>query len=167
VKVGNAWLLLEAGQAPLVTERALTWLKANADAAPTHAILGDVFARNGGLAQLVRTRIPVVIAPGFEPMADAVLAGHETQRAGIAVAGKGAWLRAGGDSVWIEPIDLPDARGTLLVWVPSLRWLYAPGVSTPLDRGLVLDRARQAGWAVDRLGNLQKLVQPVTARPAQ
>jgi hypothetical protein len=75
----------------------------------------------------------------------------------------GRWLRVASDSVRLESIDLPDARGSLLVYVPSLRWLYASNAITPLDDNLVLAHARRRGWIVERFGNVRGFVLP--ARP--
>jgi hypothetical protein len=58
-----------------------------------------------------------------------------------------------GDSLWLEPIDLPDAPGTLVAYVPSLEWIYSASAANPLHLDMILARARARGWRVSRFGS--------------
>ncbi|HEX8675518.1 MAG TPA: hypothetical protein VF710_26740 [Longimicrobium sp.] len=153
VKVGGQWLLLEAGQAPLSAERATQWL-AGADPGSRMggAILTLAAPGNGGVAHLARERIPVYLAPGALPFVAAMLRGHGVASAPPAPVRSARWLTLAGDSVWMEPIDLPDAPGAMLVYLPSLEWVYSGTMSNPIHRGLVLARVCGRGWAVTRAG---------------
>ncbi|MFW6084005.1 MAG: hypothetical protein ACODAA_02220, partial [Gemmatimonadota bacterium] len=64
------------------------------------------------------------------------------------------------DSVLLEPVDLPDAPGTLLVHVPRLSWIYTYGAGQPLDLAILRDRIRERGWDVERIGSARGLRQP-------
>ncbi len=160
VRVGGSWLLLETGQAPLNLDRALTALAAEDPAPVAGALVAPVRTGNGGVAGLAAHGIPAYVGPGAEPFAYAILRGHHVSWAGVSPVADGRWLRVGADSVRLEPVDLPDAPGALLAWVPSLRWLYAPDVMSPLDEALVLAHARRRGWAVASMGTARGLSVP-------
>ncbi len=66
----------------------------------------------------------------------------------------------GSDSVYVEPIDLPDAPGSVLVYSPRLSWVYTYGARQPLDHAVLRDRIRERGWTVERIGNARSLRQP-------
>jgi hypothetical protein len=60
-------------------------------------------------------------------------------------------------------MDLPDAPGALVAYVPSLEWVYT-GTANPLHLDLVLARARARGWRVTRVGSARGLTTPVNGR---
>ena len=70
-----------------------------------------------------------------------------------------------GDSLWLEPIDLPDAPGTLVAYAPSLEWIYSGPAANPLYLDLMLARARAKGWRVSRFGSARSVTTTLT--PAQ
>lgn len=160
VRVGGQWVVLEAGQAPLSFERARDWLAANAPAPVAAVIAGQTTPGNGGAAAAVDAGIPVIAGPGAAPVLRAALQGYG-RSASIEAVTEPRWLSIGSDSLRLETLDLPDAAGALLAWAPSLRWLYAPAALTPLDLRLVLERARQRGWAAERLGTARGVLLPV------
>ena len=47
------------------------------------------------------------------------------------VIAKPQWIRLGGDSLWVESIDYPDAPGSLIAYIPSMRWVYSGMAATP------------------------------------
>jgi hypothetical protein len=156
--VGDRWLLLEAGQAPLNTRRALEWLAEHT----THPVGGVVVGAaaagllpHGGLPEAVGRNLPVVLGPGAARLAAATLRGYGAAAGSLDVVTTGRWLHMGDDSVRIESLDLPDVRGALVVWFPTQRWLWAPDLATPLDLSLILDFADQRGWPVERIGALR------------
>lgn len=161
VRLGNSWLLLEAGQAPLSAERAVNWLESKSNQKVGAAVLTHVVATNGGIVWLTQRKIPVTVAPGAATAAGIILRNHGAPAAGYTTMKQGQWLKLSGDSAWIEPIDLPNARGTALVYVPSLKLLYSGSLGTPLDINLLLERAQQRGWQVERLGSPRGLSLPI------
>ena len=163
IRMGNRWVLLETGQAPLTSERAIDWLVRETGFTPAAAIVASTFPGNGGIAHTMRAGIPTHLAPGAERVARAVLYGEHMPAAGLDVVRRGRWLPVDGDSLWLEPFDLPDVPGTLLVWVPSARYLYAPLAVNGLDVALILAHARKAGWNVERIGTLRGLLTPAPA----
>lgn len=169
VRLGRRWLLLEAGQAPLNAERAAAWLRAaDPEATLAGALVTPPLTGSGGAAWLAAQRIPVHAGPGAAPFVAAVLRGHAAPPGALAAVPRGRWMRVDGDSLWLEPLDLPDAPGTLVAWVPSLRWVYSATLSNPVHRARVLAHARARGWAVERLGSARAVASPVpTTRAAR
>lgn len=164
VRMGKSWLLLEAGQAPLNAARALEWLEANTEYPVAGAVLGaasSTLLPHGGLPELLGRGIPTVVGPAASRLAQATLEGYGRSDAALDVARTGRWLVQSGDSAWVEPLDLPDVRGALVVWFPGHRWLYAPDAFTALDRTLVLELADERGWDVARMGSIRGILQVV------
>ena len=162
VKVGRRWMLLEAGQAGLSVERAVAWLgRTDAGSTVAGAVVTVPAAGNGGAEWLAARRMPIHAAPGAMPVLQTVLRNHGRSPAALTPVTRGQWLRMDGDSLWIEPIDLPDAAGALLVYVPSLRWAYSYMAAGALQRDYVVARLRQRGWAVDRLGTARAIATPL------
>ncbi|HEU4699220.1 MAG TPA: hypothetical protein VFS40_08570 [Gemmatimonadales bacterium] len=165
VKVGDAWLLLETGQAPLVAERATQWLaEHDGGARVAGAVVTATAATNGGVVWLAERKLPVHAAPGAQPILATILRHHRQPATAFTAVARGQWLRVGGDSLWLEPLDLPDAPGAMLVYVPSLQWAYSALAASPLHTQYVLGRLRARGWAVERLGSMRGVTAPV-ARP--
>ena len=168
VKLGGRWLLVEAGQAPLTVERSVRWLeRADAGATVAGALVTIPAQANGGVAWLAAQRVPMHVAPGARPFVATMLRNWK-QPASSAMPIAGArWLRVDGDSIRIEPIDLPDTFGAVVAYVPSLRWVYCALAVTPLYLDLVMARARERGWIVERVGSLRGIATPVPATPAR
>jgi hypothetical protein len=162
VKLGRQWMLLEPGQAALSVERAAAWL-ARTDSGATlgGALVTTPTPANGGAEWLAARRVPMHAGPGAMPFLQKILANHGRPASAATAISRGRWIRADGDSLWVEPIDLPDAAGALLVYVPSLRWAYAGMAAGPLQRDFVLARIRERGWAVERLGTLRAIATPL------
>ena len=157
VKVGGRWLLVEAGTAPLSIERSVAFLRR---AEPTAAIAGALITAPtgaGGVAWLARERIATWVTSSARPFTAAALRGWSAPTASVRPVAENAWTRIGTDSVRVETIDLPDFPGTSLVYVPALRWAYAFPAG-PVQMSYVLDRVRQRGWRVDRIGSVRHFV---------
>jgi hypothetical protein len=154
MKLGREWVLLETGQAPSSAERAVRWLESSDSGNRIAGALVTIPATgNGGAAWLSSRHTPVYVAPGAAPFVNAVLRGHAAPSAGVAAIARGRWVQVSGDSLWLEPIDLPDAPGTLVAYVPSLEWVYSASAANPLHLDLILARARTKGWHVSRFGS--------------
>ena len=158
VKLGRSWIMLEGGQAPLSVDRAAGWLARTDPSARLAGAVVTMPAASGGISWLVAQRVPVHVAPGAVPFADAVLRGHGVRTpAGVRGVASGRWLRVDGDSLWLEPIDLPDAPGALIAYAPSLEWIYSGMAANPLYLDLVLARARERGWGVRHVGSARSI----------
>jgi hypothetical protein len=167
VKLGKSWLFLEGASVPKRSSTDLRWLE-SADPGSTVAGL-LVTAPNtgrGGATWFTERKLPVYVTPGAVAAMNATLDNWKEPRTAITVVSKPQWLRIGGDSVWVEPIDLPDYPGALVAYVPSLRWAYSGFAATPLYVDMVVARIRERGWAVDRIGSIRGLIQPIPARTA-
>lgn len=151
LRFGSEWILLEGGQAPLNAERATGWLERNAPGTRVSSVIVSVPA--GGVSWLAGRGVRIHVAPGAVAGLAAVMRGHGRVASGVSPADQGAWLRVGDDSVRIEPVDLPDAPGSLLLYAPSRAWAYSPAASDPLVRGIIAERIRERGWSVTRLGS--------------
>lgn len=157
VKVGKSWLLLESGQAGVNAQRAIEWLGENdAEGKVSNAVLTPPSGANGGIVYLSRQETPIYLSSGAMPYASAILKNNGRPVKAIEVA-KGQWLRMSGDSVWIEPVDLPDNPSSLMVYLPSLKWAYSAMAVTPLHQRYLLDRLKTHGWSVERIGSLRDL----------
>jgi len=166
VKLGQQWLLLETGQAPSSAERAAAWLAAHGTGARLAGALVTLPGSGaGGASWIVRRQLPLRVGAGTAPFVAAALRGYATPAAGVSQVKEGEWLRASGDSLWLEPIDLPDAPGALVAYAPSLEWVYSAGAANPLYLDLILSRARARGWRVSRFGSARSPVTPLP--PAQ
>lgn len=156
VQVGDAWVLLQAGHAPLSLERASDALVAHGVDRIAAALVARASAGNGGASALVDRGVPVYTSEAAAPFLDAVLEG-----AGVApgaarvIRSPGTLAEAG--TLHLEPLDLPDTPGSLVVWWPERSWLYAPDAATPLDVRIVLDHARTLGWRVEALGTARSI----------
>ncbi|HWA15883.1 MAG TPA: hypothetical protein VG817_05600 [Gemmatimonadales bacterium] len=162
VKLGGAWYLLEAGQAPFNAERAAQWLETRDGGARTAgAFVTSSSGANGGFGWLVASRKTVRTAPTFEPVGKTILRNHgQATPAGFAVQ-RGQWHQLGGDSVWVEPIDYPDAPGALYLYVPALKWAYSGMAMTPLQLAYLTRRLKERGFPVERTGSMRGVLTPL------
>ena len=167
VKLGKSWLFLEGASVPQRSETDVRWLE-SADPGSTVAglLVTTPNTGRGGAAWFTQKKLPVYVTPGAASPMSTTLQNWEQPSSGARVVSKPQWLRIGGDSVWVEPIDLPDMPGALVAYVPSLRWAYSGPAASPLYFDLVVARIRERGWAVDRVGSIRSLIQPIPARTA-
>jgi hypothetical protein len=167
VKLGDTWLFLEGASVPQRNETDVQWLRsADAGSSIGGLLITAPNTGRGGAAWFTQRKLPVYLAPGAAPAMGATLANWKQQRSAATVVSKPQWLRVGGDSMWVEPIDLPDYPGALVAWVPSMRWVYSGPAASPLYFDLVVSRIRERGWAADRIGSVRSLAQPIPARTA-
>jgi hypothetical protein len=167
VKLGRRWMLLETGQAPLSVQRSVEWLgRSDAGTSVAGALVTAPTPGQGGVAWLAERRVPLHVAPGARPFVATILRNHGRSTSAATALDAGHWMRVDGDSLWAEPIDLPDAPGSMLVYVPSLRWAYSASAMLPLQAEYVLARLKGRGWPVERLGSARGLVAPVPSAQA-
>jgi len=167
VKLGDKWLFLEGASVPQRHETDVQWLRGVDPGSSVGGLLvtGPNTGR-GGAAWFTERKLPVYVTPGASLAMSATLANWKQPRTSATVVSKPQWLRLGGDSIWVEPIDLPDYPGALVAWVPSLRWVYSGPAASPLYFDIIVARVRERGWAADRIGSVRSLVQPLPARTA-
>jgi hypothetical protein len=163
VKVGTGWWLLEGGQAPLITERAVRWLEATGTGPVGGTLVTGPSAGNGGLAWLAQRKLPMRVAPGARAFVANILRNHQVPVTAATTITRGQWIHAGGDSLWVEPIDYPDAQGALYLYSPSLRWAYSSLATGPLQMQYLQARLKARGWQVDRIGSARGVAIPVPA----
>jgi len=166
-KMGSTWLLLEGTSVPQRNETDVQWLK-TADPGSTVAglLITVPNVGRGGAAWFTERKLPVYVAPGAAAPMAATLTNWKQPRSAATVISKAQWLRVGGDSLWVETMDFPDLPGSLIAYVPSMRWVYAGVAASPLNFDLLVNRIRERGWTVDRIGSVRTLTQPVPARTA-
>src|SRR5690606_29425044 len=156
IKLGGKWWLLEAGQGPLSAERAAAQLRRLDPGTPLGgAMVTSPRPGNGGTAWLARQNLHIWSAPGAAQVLTQVLRGHDLGRAHLEPVDKGRWLRFGRDSAWVEPVDLIDAPGALLIYVPAWDWVYSQLAVSPLHTAQLhaaLDRHR---WKAGNVGSLR------------
>jgi hypothetical protein len=119
-------------------------------------------AGNGGVAWLSAHHVPVQVARGARAFVERTLTGYGAPMVGVSTVTRGQWLRVAGDSLWVEPVDLPDLPGALVIYSPSLQWLYSASTANPLHLDLVLALARSRGWTVAHTGSARA---PMVALP--
>ncbi len=158
VRLGSQWWLLESGQAPFNAERAAAWLEHQA---PGSRVAGALItapgSSNGGIAWLTAQQRIIRATNPFTPIGRTILQDHHQPPGAIALVTQGQWIRAGGDSLWIEPIDFPDLPGAMYVYVPSLKWAYSGVAASPLQYMYLTTRLRERGFETDYLGSFRSV----------
>lgn len=152
VKVGSDWVLIEPGNLPLNAERAATWLAARDGGRVAAGIIGGA-TPSGGASWLARRGVPLYVAPSGSVSVVRSLRNYGAPTSTIRRVAGGEWIRTPArDSLRVEPIDLPNAPGSLVVYVPSMRWAFSSRIGGSAEMALVAARARARGWTVDRIG---------------
>jgi len=147
----GGWVILGTGAAPLIADRALARLRQ--DGLPVAlGIVGSLTVSGaGGAPTLARAGIPLLAAAPARPFLAAMFAQQGIPMRGITWIAAGGWRVVAGDSLWLEPVELPDTEGSLLLWDPRLRWLYAGDAPTPAQVRGALMIAQERGWPVERM----------------
>jgi hypothetical protein len=167
VKLGTKWLFFEGSTVPDRVSGDLQWLQSrDTGSTAAGAVVTAALVSRGGAAWFARQRLPLYVAPGAQRVTGRILHNWGVSASAGTVVDRGRWVRVDGDSLWIEPIQLPGSPGALVAWVPSLRWVYSGAAVTPVQSELVLEHARQRGWSVERLGSLRSIAEPVPGRAA-
>lgn len=162
VKVGTRWILLEGGSVPDRVEPMQRWLGARDPGTSFGGMLITApGAARGEIAWFARERRPVYLGPGAQRGARIVLANWGQPTNAPDVVARGRWIRVDGDSLWLEPVDVPGSPGSVVAWVPSLRWMYHSLAIDPLVKEILMQLARQRGWSVERLGHARAVSTPV------
>lgn len=163
VKLGSRWVLLEGGQAPLITERAVRWLEQAGGGTVAATLVTVPAASHGGVAWLAGRRVNIHTAPAARPFVATILRNHHAAATAATAISRGQWLKLDGDSLWVEPIDYPDAQGSLYVYSPALRWAYSGAAFGALQVEYLQAKLTARGFAVDRIGSVRGIAVPVPA----
>jgi hypothetical protein len=164
VRLGSAWWLLETGTSPMNAERADRWLRDHTDGGRVAgAIVTTASTNNGGVAWLAKNQLPVRAGAATATHVSPMLTNRGLSPKSVAVVRKRETIVIGADTAVLEPIDFPDAPGSLLVYVPRERWMYfSPG--SPLQIEIAMRRAKSLGWRVEKLGTARGLSLPAPAQ---
>jgi hypothetical protein len=162
VRLGNQWVLLEAGQAMGATELIIDWLGRNGGGSQIGgAIAANVWTGNGGVPWFTSRRLPVFAAPGAMGTLRTVNKGA----AGITVIDTPRWVTVGGDSLWLEPISAPDFSRTVAVYSPTHRWLWVVFAGSPVhkvEQEALIARLEARGLKVELIGGARVVATPRT-----
>lgn len=115
----------------------------------------------GGSRVLADAGVRFVIPSATLGAARFILGDREAKARPFRIVSSGQWMTIAGDSVWTEELDVPDAPGAVLVYVPRLQWAYLGplGRGWPLRQGLSVMDAR--GFTPRTIGTPQSLARPV------
>ncbi len=152
VQIGGGWVAMETAQSPGAVDLLGAALGRIVPGARLEAGIATLTrTSNGGVPWFTGRHLPAFIAPGAAAMVRAMPGGL----AGTTVIDRPRWVRLGSDSLWLEPVSVPDMPGTIVVYSPTLRWLYAPFVGSPThatELGEIIAGLERRGWKVERLG---------------
>jgi hypothetical protein len=157
VRVGRGWVLLQAGHAPLTLTRGRSAVEAHGVDRIIAAVIAAARPANGGVAALVQERVPVYTSVAAEPFLNAILEGADVPRRNITVVREPLSVEFDGARLLLEPVDLPNVPGSLVVYAPEQAWLYAPDAVDALDVRIVRELSRARGWSVEGLGTARGL----------
>ncbi|MEO5800382.1 MAG: hypothetical protein ABIZ70_06300 [Gemmatimonadales bacterium] len=156
VRIGGKWVLLETGQAAGAAKLLADWIS---HATPGTTVGAGIAAipstSNGGVTWFADEHLPYWVAPGGTTMVRHIL-GAKRNLAPAAAVTTPRWVKVGTDSLWLEPIDVPNLAGVLVVYSPTLHWLYSPIVGAPIyqaDLDAVMARLTAKGMPVEWLGS--------------
>ncbi len=156
VKVGNDWVLLEPGNLPLNAERAAAWLASkDPGSRVAGAIMGTTYP-SGGASWLAKRGLPVYVASPGTMGALASLKDFGAPVSALHSVTRSQWIKLPGavrDSLWVEPIDVPNLQHALMVYSPSLHWAYSSAIGEPAQFKMVADLLRKRGWPIDVVGS--------------
>jgi hypothetical protein len=152
VDTGDGWLLLNAGQAPFNFDQAVEALAAGGAEAPSAVLVAEARGGNGGVVRAADLGLPILVSASAEPFVRTVLRNHRVRDADVDVVSGARTVGSGQERILLEPIDLPDTPGSLLLFKPATGWLWAPDAQDPLHVRMARERARALGWDVRAVG---------------
>lgn len=158
VRVGGTYVLIETAQADSAAGLTHAFLRAKTGIGAGVGIVSRVTPGNGGAGWFARNSKPVYVAPGARRLVQHMVRGAAATRP-VTIT-RAQWVKVGTDSLWLEPVDLPDGAGTLTVYAPTLQWLYSPlnGVPTfSAEHDALIARLEKRGLSVKWLGSARAL----------
>ena len=160
VELGDGWLMLNAGQAPYNYDQAVDALAGGGVEELTGVLVAEARGGNGGVVRAAQQRRALFVSRSAEPFVRTILRNAGASQATVDVVSTGRTLGRGVERVVLEPIDLPDVPGSLLLFKPSIGWLYVPEGTDPLHLRMARERARALGWNVEVVGGPRGLWNP-------
>ncbi len=152
VSTGDGWLLLGAGQAPFNFDAGLATLGIEGVESLAGVLVAEARGTSGGVVRAVNDRLPVLVSGGAAPFVQAILRNHGASLETVRVIDDVQTLGVGAERVVLAPLALPDSPKSLLLFKPSLGWLYVPEGTDPLHLRMAQARALDLGWEVKAVG---------------
>ncbi len=161
VRLRDGWMMVTAGPADLTAERARAALERRG--APVRAVLlvSTSPTALGGSRALARAGAKFVLASGSMRAARTMLGDLESAARPYTLIAGGSWITVAGDSVWAEELEVPDAVGAVLFWVPRLKWAYLGPVGSPWHLRQALRVLDARGFAPQTVGLAQGIATPI------
>lgn len=153
VEVGDGWLMLGAGQAPFNHDQAVDALATGGVGELSGVLVAEARGGNGGVVRAAQQGRAILVSQSAEPFVRTILRNAGASQATVDVVSSGRTLGRGAERLVLEPIDLPDVPGSLLVFKPSIGWLYVPEGTDPLHLRMARERAQALGWSVEVVGS--------------
>lgn len=154
-------VLLGAGRAPFNYDHAVEVLGHNGVAQPSFLLVARKMAGNGGVVRAAELGVPILASVASRPFVRRVLDNHGYGDVAIEVVDRTRSIGAGLTALEIEPIDLPDVPGAVMVYRASSGWLWVPDAAGPLHLRLARERAASLGWDVRMIGWQRQAWEPV------
>ena len=157
VETGDGWLAIGAGQAPFNFEQSARRLEELGATPITRVLVAETRGGNGGVLRAAELGLPILVSESAETLVRVVLRNGGGSDRTVDVVDDVRTVGSGAKRVELAPVDLPDAPGSLMIFKPSLGWLFLPDGADPLDVRLASERARALGWKVERVGTLREV----------
>jgi hypothetical protein len=158
VDTGDGWLILNAGQAPFNFDQAVDAFAAGGVEDLAGVLVAEARGGNGGVVRAAQQRRPILVSASAEPFVRTILRNAGVSDSVVDVVSARRTLGRGTERVVLEPIDLPDAPGSLLLFKPSIGWLFVPEGVDPLHVRMARERAHALGWSVEVVGTPRGIV---------
>lgn len=152
VRAGNRWVMLGAGHAPFNYRRARVVLDSLGARDVAALVVGNASAGNGGVVVALESGLPVWVSAASEPFVRRMLANAGITGGTIRKVVPGTALGTGEGQVRLEPLDLPDVPGSMMLFQEATGWLYIPDAESALDLTMARERAAALGWSVKAVG---------------
>lgn len=161
VRIDQGWLMLGAAHTPF-SYRYGQRLLDSLGATPVTAVLAatSVTATNGGVFEAIDRGLPVYVSQASEAALRRIFAGAGRPMRGLTRVTPGMAIGSGAYRLRLEPVDLPNVPGSVMVFSTRDGWLYLPDATSALDIAVARERARELGWSVSVIGTAISLYQP-------
>lgn len=160
VRVGGQWVLLETGQAKGAASLLHEWLsRRTPESRVAVGIVSFATTGNGGAVWFAERGLSLYAPVGAAAMLRAMPGGARAAKRATTVA-TGRWFSVGTDSLWIEPLVVPDQPGVLAVYSLAHRWLYCALMGAPVaksEQDALIARLRSRGLPVEWLGSVRTM----------
>jgi len=157
VRLRDGWLFVGAGADSLVMRRAVE---------ATGAVRGAVIvpsttaAAAGGAPAAERLGLDVLVPAGTMGLVRAIYRQQGLPMRRVVGIDEGAWQVIAGDSVWVEPVAVPDVPGATLIWVPRLHWAYLSVGAGVMQTRAALALLERRGFQAAHLGTVRAMSRP-------